>query len=204
MIFAINGSVERIQRDSVIISTASGLDYEIFITQFDLANMSTGASCKLFINEIIREDSYTLYGFISESAQKVFQELIKVNGIGPKVAMTILSQLTINELISCVRSQTLTALTSVKGLGKKGAEKLLLALRDKWVQWLQLMPDAIPILSQVPSNKTPEYASDAIEALVTLGYDRKKTQGRVLKISENHQDVKQIITIALKELSEAK
>ena len=52
MIFAINGSVERIQRDSVIISTASGLDYEIFITQFDLANMSTGASCKLFINEI--------------------------------------------------------------------------------------------------------------------------------------------------------
>lgn len=204
MIFAVNGLVERAQRDSVVISLKSGLDYEIFVSQYDLARLTVGSECKLFIHEIIREDAYTLYGFISESSQKVFNELIKVNGIGPKVAMTILSQLSLNELISCVRSQTLTQLLAVKGLGKKGAEKLLLALRDKWVHWLQLMPDNNPLLMQqaTPSPKTPEYASDAIEALVTLGYDRRATQKKVLKLAETSKDVKQIITIALKEFSE--
>lgn len=203
MIFAIKGILEQADNNSLVIYTKAGISYEIFTTSFDIAKVEIGQEYQFFIQEIIREDSYVLYGFLSESTKKVFNELIKINGIGPKVALTILSQLSINELISTVRSQSITNLLSVKGLGKKGAEKLLLALRDKWVLWLQLMPDEVPLLYQpaTKTNKQPEYIVDAIEALVTLGFDRKKAQAKVDQIASNTQDTKQIITQALAELS---
>lgn len=204
MIFAISGKIERFTDDSLVISTNSGLDYEVFVTCYDQAKFLVGSEVKLYIHEVIREDSYTLYGFALESSLKIFVELLKVNGIGPKVAMTLLSQLTVPELVSCVRSQNLTALTSVKGLGRKGAEKLLLALRDKWVNWLKIMPNEIPIIETKPIDieKTPSYITDANEALVTLGYDRKNVQKLVSKIAEETSDTKEIITRALRKMSE--
>ena len=202
MIFAINGIVTQMDRNTVVLSTNSGVSYELFATSFDLDKIQVEANHMFYVQEIIREDSYQLYGFLSESTKKVFNELIKINGVGPKVAMTILSQLTINELVSCVRSQSLTSLLAVKGLGKKGAEKLLLALRDKWVNWLQLMPE-IPLMNEHAQPKTakPEYINDSIEALVTLGFERKKAEATVEKLAESATDTKQIITLALKDLS---
>lgn len=203
MIFSIKGILEQADSNSLVICTTTGISYEIFSTTFDIAKLEIGEEYKFFIQEIIREDSYQLYGFLSESTKKVFNELIKINGIGPKVALTILSQLSINELISTVRSQSITNLLSVKGLGKKGAEKLLLALRDKWVVWLQLMPEEVPLLYQpiAKPNQQPEYIIDAIEALVTLGFDRKSAQAKVNQLATNSKDTKQIITQALAELS---
>ncbi len=203
MIFAISGAIEQLGNDAVVVSTKTGIDYELFVSSFDRSNVVLGQEYKFFVQEIIREDSYTLYGFLSESSKKVFNELIKINGVGPKVAITILSQLSINELISCVRAQSLTALLAVKGLGKKGAEKLLLALRDKWVKWLQLMPEEVPLLINQKAHNTaePDYIKDAIEALITLGYDRKSAQSKVALHAENSKDIKQIITLSLRDLS---
>lgn len=204
MIFAISGVITQTDSTTVVVETNSGVSYELFVSSFDLNTVQVEQQHKFFVQEIIREDCYHLYGFLSESTKKVFNELIKINGIGPKVAITILSQLSINELMNCVRTQSLTSLLSVKGLGKKGAEKLLLALRDKWVKWLQLMPEETPLLypnNSPKHNQQPEYIADALEALVTLGYDRRKAEKTVAAIAQQTNDTKQIITLALKELS---
>ena len=122
----------------------------------------------------MREDAHLLYGFGNPGEKITFRQLLKVNGIGAKIALAILSALSLDELRSLVASEDAARLTKVPGIGRKTSERLILELRDKLAK-----PDG-----SVMSAAKPSLVDDAISALVSLGYSERDARVSVLKVKE--------------------
>ena len=162
MIAHLRGRILQKSPDHVIVE-AAGVGYQVAITVSTFSDLpGEGAETQLFIHTHVREDTLALYGFLRSGEKQLFERLISVSGIGPKLAMTALSGMASDSLIAALRGNDLTALTRIPGVGKKTAERMVLELRDKLQSFAPSA--AIPTVSQMDE--------DVVSALVNLGYQR--------------------------------
>jgi holliday junction DNA helicase RuvA len=154
--------------NQAVVETA-GVGYDVTISVPTFSDLpAVGAEVALYIHTHVREDVIALYGFLRSSEKALFEKLISVSGIGPKLAITILSGMAADEMMSAIRSNNVTQLTRVPGIGKKTAERMVLELRDK-------LPEAGPVaLATVPLMSATE--EDVLSALLNLGYQRSAAE----------------------------
>ena len=152
----------------------------------------------LFTHLVVREDAHHLYGFYTRNERHLFRTLLKVNGIGPKLALTILSSTTPDEFIRCVLNNEVTQLTHIPGVGKKTAERLVLELHGVLSHWYgspssDLQP---PTTNRSTRHQTLQ---DAILALVSLGYKQNEANRMIAKVDDGSLEREELIRRALKE-----
>ncbi|MEO9274233.1 Holliday junction branch migration protein RuvA [Marinomonas sp. 5E14-1] len=173
----------------------SGVGYEIsasMTTIYDLPQL--GDQVTLFTHFLVKEDSQTLYGFIDKSERALFRVLIKVNGIGPKMALAILSSMSSEELVANVQDSDVTALTKIPGVGKKTAERLIIELRDKLGQAAKNDLFSAPtVLRQVQADPRQE----AEAALISLGYKPQEAAKAIASIPMDSASSEEVIKAAL-------
>jgi Holliday junction DNA helicase RuvA len=167
MIAHLRGRLLTKQPHQVIVEAAGvGYDVAISVTTFT-ALPSEGVEVALHIHTQVREDTLALFGFFTRDEKRIFERLITVSGVGPKLAITILSGLSAEKLVSAIRGHDHAMLTKVPGVGKKLSERLVVELKDK----LEDMAIAAPaMLAAGPA------ADDVLSALVNLGYSRPSAQ----------------------------
>ena len=148
---------------SHLILEAAGVGYQVTISVPSFSGLpSEGAEVSLYIHTHVREDTLALYGFLRREEKQLFERLIGVSGIGPKLAITVLSGIAADALVSALRGNDISALTRIPGVGKKTAERMMLELRDK-LEGLAAAP------APAPAMRVEE---DVVSALVNLGYQR--------------------------------
>lgn len=153
-----------------------------------------GESVSLLTHMVVREDAQLLYGFATRTERVLFRALLKVNGVGAKVALSILSGMSADEFISCVATKDITALVRVPGIGKKTAERLLIELQDKFDS---LGGASAPAGSQPLLDETSA-RTQAEEALAALGYKPAEATRLLDKSASDGQTVEQMIRAALR------
>lgn len=172
-----------------IILEVSGIGYEIFVPLSTLWKLNDlNQFVKLHTQFIVREDAHTLYGFLNVLEKQLFVQLIKVNGIGPKVALAILSGLTVDECHQAILTQNIQAFVAIPGIGKKTAERLMIELQDKIPK---LLSSALPRRSQ----------QEALEALLSLGYSAKEAQKAIAGVQDVGDNSEFLIKRALQGLA---
>ncbi|MCG5433667.1 Holliday junction branch migration protein RuvA [Mycobacterium sp. MYCO198283] len=167
MIAAVRGEVIDIALDHAVIE-AAGVGYKVMATPATLATLKRGSEARLITAMIVREDSMTLYGFGDGEARDLFTTLLSVSGIGPKIALATLAVHDAPTLRQALADGDVTALTRVPGIGKRGAERLVLELRDKI--------GAVAAASGTPVTGAPAVRGPVVEALVGLGFPVKQAE----------------------------
>ena len=172
-----------------------GVGYELeapMTTFYELP--AVGERVTLYTHLVVREDAHLLYGFVREAQRRLFRELLKVNGVGPRVALAVLSGLSDEEFSRCVADEDIARLTKVPGIGRKTAERLVIEMRDQ-------LPKDIPIPAStatagpvVPGDPV----SEAVSALVALGYKPNEASRAVRSASTKGLSAEEIIRQALK------
>ena len=164
MIAHLRGKLLAKHPNQAIVETA-GVGYDVTITVPTFSDLpAAGAEVALHIHTHVREDTIALYGFLRPAEKLLFEKLLTVSGIGPKLAITILSGMAADEMVGAIRGNDVARLTRIPGIGKKTAERMVLELRDKLPQLATPAMPAIPAL-----NATEE---DVLSALLNLGYQR--------------------------------
>lgn len=177
MIAHLRGKLLTKHPNQAILETA-GVGYDVTITVPTFSDLpALGSEVSLHIHTHVREDQIALYGFLRASEKLLFEKLISVSGIGPKLAITILSGMVAEEMVTAIRGNDVARLTRIPGIGKKTAERMVLELRDKMPQ--QVAGDAAP--AQVLSS-TEE---DVLSALMNLGYQRVTAEKALAAIGKN-------------------
>lgn len=213
MIGQLKGVVDSIHTDHVILDVG-GVGYKVFCSTASLRSLpKESEATRLYIETIVREDAFLLYGFISKAEQFCFCQLIKVGGVGSKVALAILGSLTPDQISHAVMAQDKTTFQQVSGVGPKMAVRLINELKDAFSKG-----DFAEIINLSPTttsaNRTQSAASDpqitankeAIEALVQLGYQRDiacKTVASIAQQSDTPLNTADLIRLALKEFVSA-
>lgn len=199
MIAYISGALVSAGENYIVIDN-HGMGYRIFVSGKFLEHIPAyGTQIKIYTHMYIREDELTLYGFHSEEELSVFRILIGISGVGPKVAMAILTALTIQELQLAVISEDAKTISKANGVGAKGASRIILELKDKLK--MEDMMDATYEQSIVQDTQDLNAARDAILALVNLGYSNSEAALAVKKIGDTSQmDIESILKAALKKL----
>jgi Holliday junction DNA helicase RuvA len=175
-----------------ILVEAAGVGYEIEVPMSTFYNLpASGERVTLLTHLVVREDAHLLYGFGTEAERRAFRQLLKISGVGARTALSVLSGMSVAELVAAVAAQESGRLVKVPGIGKKTAERLLLELRDK------LGADA---LSAVAVNRPRPVASDVVTALLALGYSDKEAQLAMKQLPDG-LSVSDAIRQALRSLS---
>ena len=178
-----------------VLLEVQGIGYEVLCpmsTIYELDNLSEDVL--LFTHLSIKEDAHTLFGFITKDEKNVFRELIRVNGVGPKVALAILSNLSVHSLVECISTEDADLLAKTPGIGKKTALKLIVELQDR-LSKLNLV-GSIANSSEIKQNSNPN-SKQAIEALQSLGFKAKEANRMVSKIEDQELSTEQLIRLAL-------
>jgi Holliday junction DNA helicase RuvA len=153
-----------------------GVAYEVDVPMSTFYNLpQNGERVTLFTHLVVREDAHLLYGFGSENERRAFRQLLKVNGIGAKIALSVLSGLSVTELAQAITAQETGRLTRVPGIGKKTAERLLLELKDKF---------GADLTQAVGIHRTPPATSDIMNALLALGYNEREAVAAIKQLPE--------------------
>src|SRR5437660_1203997 len=164
MIAHVRGKLLAKHPNQAVVETA-GVGYDVTISVPTFSDLpAAGAEVALHIHTHVREDSIALYGFLRPSEKLLFEKLITVSGIGPKLAITILSGMAADEMVDSIRNNDVARLTRIPGIGKRTAERMVLELRDKLPA-----PGPAAMPSTPPVSATEE---DVLSALVNLGYQR--------------------------------
>ena len=180
---------------SAILLEVNGIGYEISIplsTSFQLPKV--GESAFLLTHLVVREDQHSLYGFATEEERKLFRALIKISGVGAKLAITILSGTNVTGFIQSVVNEDIDALVHLPGIGKKTAERLVVEMKDK----ISEISDEQQNLQDSGVNSA---VAEAINALVNLGYKTKDAKNILHKIDSEELSVEDLIRQALKSLN---
>lgn len=202
MIGRIMGILALKQAPEVLVDV-NGIGYEVQLPMscfFQLPEL--GQEVSLITHFVVREDAQLLYGFITQQERALFRELIKVNGIGPKVALAIMSNLSAGQFVAAIEQDDITALTRCPGVGKKTAERLLVEMKDR-LKNLMIQPENKAEESQAEQYSTTQEAvgEEAISALVALGYKPALAQKVIKKLEGEAQTSEQLIRLALKSLA---
>ena len=182
----------------LILVDVQGVGYELEAPLSTFARLpELGQPVTLHTHLIVREDAHVLCGFISEDERRLFRLLIKVNSVGAKMALGILSGMSTNDFIRCVQEKNTTALTRLPGVGKKTAERLIIEMRDRLAD-IEL-PGVITVAGkEVPLAVANDATRDAISALVSLGYKPQEASKLLQNIDTEGQDMQAILRAALK------
>lgn len=193
MITQIRGRLVEKNPTYVVVDCA-GVGYMLHISLQTFSALSDDENVRLFAHLSVREDAHTLYGFISKTEREVFKLLISVSGVGPSIARTMLSSMSSEEVQNAIASENVTLIQSVKGIGLKTAQRVIVDLKDKILKTFD-----IDELSLNTNNTNKE---EALSALEVLGFNRKQSEkviAVILKDSPN-ETVELLIKKALKNL----
>jgi holliday junction DNA helicase RuvA len=161
--------------NQAVVETA-GVGYDVTVTVPTFSSLpAVGSEVALHIHTHVREDQIALYGFVQPLEKQLFEKLITVSGIGPKLAITILSGMATEDMVGAIRGNDIGKLTRIPGIGKKTAERMVLELRDK------LPKESFSELSTVPVLSTEE--EDVLSALVNLGYQRAVAERALARLT---------------------
>ena len=178
----------------------AGICYEVQVPMSTLYQLpELGKELTLHTHFVVREDAQLLYGFFEEKDKSMFRSLIKINGVGPKMALGILSSMEANEFVRAVRSNDINAMVKMPGIGKKTAERLLIEMRDRLKDW-----DGEEGGTQVPVSAGASITSDAETALISLGYKPQQAAhaiAAVLKTNPEIQGSEELIRHSLKSMA---
>ncbi len=184
------------KRPPWLLLDVGGVGYELeapMSTFYDLP--ATGESVTLYTHLAVKEDSHSLYGFASERERALFRSLIRVSGVGPRMALGILSGIRAEDFVRCIELQDSATLTRLPGIGKKTAERLLIEMRDR-VNDLHGVP-AVRAKGAAPAVIADDPQSEAISALVALGYKPAEATRLVQSVAAAATTTEQIIRLAL-------
>lgn len=180
----------------------NGVGYELQAPMSTFYQLpATGQGVLLHTHLVVREDAHLLFGFFAQQERALFRALIKVSGVGPKVALAILSGVTADEFVRLVRQDDDTALTRIPGIGKKTAERLLLEMRDRLKDWQAPDGAADLVDARQPQSGANAVSEDAETALIALGYkpaEAARMIVRTLKDNPTLERSEEIIRLALK------
>lgn len=171
--------------------------YEIFAPMTTFYELPEAGEVALHIHFVVREDAQQLYGFLSKDEKRLFQTLVKVNGVGPKLALTILSNMQSQEFVACVQHDDVTSLVKIPGIGKKTAERLLVEMRDRLKDWFAGGDASLQPTAKSAGNALNNEAASALEA---LGYKSAEAVKMVkaAAASSDATTVEQLIRQALR------
>lgn len=148
-----------------LIVDVNGVGYELEAPMSTFYRLpEVGSEVELATHLVVREDAHLLYGFATEDERRLFRDLLRVTGIGPKIGLALLSGIDVDTFMRCVEAQDVDALTRIPGIGRKTAERLLIEMRDR-IRALGQLPASIPVAGSVAGARAEAYA-----ALVALGY----------------------------------
>lgn len=196
----LNGVISYKKSDSFVIEV-NGVGYKIFCAPALLDRIpSQGEQAKVYTYMVVREDAISLYGFPTQDELSMFEMLLAVSGIGPKVAGTIAAHIEPTRFAMAILASDIGLISSVKGVGKKGAERIILELKDK-LKGMAFSDEsrAGEIASTVNKPIAAKY-SEACSALVVLGYSANESNKVVAKVFNENDGIEDIIKSALKEL----
>ncbi|MHC8357836.1 Holliday junction branch migration protein RuvA [Pseudomonas sp. LB3P81] len=202
MIGRLRGTLAEKQPPHLILDV-NGLGYELEVPMTTLYRLpSVGEPLTLHTHLVVREDAQLLYGFASKRERDFFRELIRLNGVGPKLALALMSSLEVDELVRCVQSQDTSALTKVPGVGKKTAERLLVELKDRFKAW-ETAPAMFALVPNQPGGPDALHPvataeNDAVSALISLGYKPQEASKAISAIKEKGLSSEDMIRRALK------
>ncbi|MBH3437939.1 Holliday junction branch migration protein RuvA [Pseudomonas luteola] len=198
MIGRLRGSLAEKQPPHVIIDV-NGVGYELEVPMTTLYRLpSLGEPVTLHTHLVVREDAHLLYGFFEKRERELFRELIRLNGVGPKLALALMSGFEVDELVRCVQAQDASALVKIPGVGKKTAERLLVELKDRFKAW-ESLPSIAPLMMETAVGKPVVTAeTDAVSALVSLGFKPQEASRAVSAIAEEGLSSEDLIRRALK------
>lgn len=197
MIYSVHGKVIHTEQNLAVIECA-GVGYGCRTTAYTLSQLTVGEEATLLTFLNIREDAAELFGFSDAAELSCFKMLLSVNGVGPKAALSILSDLSPQGFALCVAGGDSKALTRSPGIGKKIADRIILELKDKLAKQTEGIAELpVPAAASLPASNA---AAEAVAALVVLGFSNTQAQGAVAALSPE-LPVSELVKEALKKLS---
>ncbi len=183
----------------------SGLGYEVQMPMscfYELPNV--GEEAIIYTHFVVREDAQLLYGFNTVKERALFREVIKANGVGPKLGLGILSGMTASQFVSCVEREDISTLVKLPGVGKKTAERLVVEMKDRLKGWgtgdlLTPEADTAP-MDSIPQNDSKNVEEEAISALLALGYKPQMASKVISQIAKSGMSSEELIRGALKSM----
>lgn len=186
-----------------VLIECNGVGYEVTMPMtsiYTLPNVNEEAI--VYIHFVVREDAQLLYGFSNKVERKLFRLLIKVNGVGPKLGLAILSGMSADQFVSCVIHDDLSTIVKIPGVGKKTAERLLIEMRDRLKDWKldvgSTEIDNILVPNTIENTFINNEKGDATNALISLGYNQPQADKAVKAVFEKGMKSEDIIRCALK------
>jgi holliday junction DNA helicase RuvA len=183
-----------------------GVGYEVQLPLNSFYNLpALGEEAIIYTHFVVRDDAQLLFGFTNETERALFRLLIKANGVGPKLALTILSGMTAQQFVRCVQMDDMTTLVKLPGVGKKTAERLVVEMRDRLKNWgvVSATPvtDSMLVIDDEAVFSRPISAEDdAISALVSLGYSQLQAAKAIKKVMTPDMSSEQLIKTALRSM----
>ena len=197
MIAQLTGTTRSINTDRIILEV-SGVGYLIHVTPSTAATLSLGSSLTIHTSMVVREDSMTLYGFIDSQSRETFELVQTVSGIGPRVALSILAHLSPEQLADAVESESVNILSGVPGIGKKGAQRILLELKGKLTR--------SGSTGARNTSSQPLWREQLSGALISLGYSAREADATISIVAIDyanrgldpaHADLSELLKAAL-------
>lgn len=207
MIGLIRGTLLEKQPPEILIE-AAGVGYEIQLPMTSFYQLpEVGQEAKVYTHFVVREDAQLLFGFADKSERALFRELIKVNGVGPKLALTILSGMSASQFIQCVSHDDVTTLVKLPGVGKKTAERLLIEMRDRLKKLLEQQSSSVSPTTAVPLPVESTFVvlesakEEAISALLALGYKSAQATKAINTVFKDGMSSEELIRESLRSMA---
>lgn len=195
MIGRIQGQLVERSGNTVLVDTG-GVCYELELTSTAVARLPTGKSrIQLYTHFVVREDAQLLYGFVDREERNLFRTLIRINGVGPKLALNLISSIVLADLARSIQDNDVSLLTRVPGVGRKTAERLLVELKGT-------LADLVVVAETTAPRSANRVALEAEQALVALGYRPGEAQRVVSSVESTAATTEDIVRAALKRLAQ--
>lgn len=188
------GDIETIEKEKIEINV-NNVGYEIYMPTSDIDTLVLGEKYKIFTHLQVREDDMKLYGFLSRESKNFFKKLISVSGVGPKVALGIIANISVSDMCIAIATENLLCLKSIPGIGPKMAQKIIFELKDKVIN--ENLEQKENKNSKIVTNTN---VNEAITALQVLGYSEKQIKEVINNIEITDDKVEDIIKKVLKEM----
>lgn len=194
MIAWLEGKLLSVKAPTIVLNVG-GVGYELEVPMPTIyALPSVGENLQLYVHMVVREDAKLLYGFSDINTRDIFRELLKISGVGPKVALAILSTFSAQDFFACISSEEVAQLIAVPGIGKKTAERLMVEMKNRFADQMDNIHAEVS-----PANRSAK--QDAIDALQALGYKQADIVRALKGVDASEMNSEQIIRAGLQVLS---